>query len=83
MLGPDLTQHEVRMGILNAVRTGELRVLYLQMPFIQDYTIVAAINETQGGLRLLVIDETAVLSTVIALVTQHSNEGPLFAKLAV
>lgn len=59
--------HERRANILSSVRSGELRVLYLDIAFLQDYTVLAAINEIQEGLHLLVIDETPVMLEVLAL----------------
>lgn len=67
--------YEDQANILAAVRSGELRVLYLRPQFLQDYTIVAAMREAQWGLHLLVIDETQILEAVSVIFAQLTSKA--------
>lgn len=66
-LGSDLTSHEERISVSAAVRSGKLRVLCLHSQFILDHTLISAIGEAVGGLRILIVDESTAVSRVSIL----------------
>lgn len=54
-----------RRSVLNRIRRGKIRILYLFMPYLVDSDVIQAMKSAPGGVHRLVITDTSSSSSQV------------------